>query len=243
MTEAVSADRWGVAQAAEQTYWDRLVGDDREFRRVLLEKGSTVSWVAERFPGGLPDGDAVEIGIGPLGVGCMHFLPDGRERTLVGVEPLPLIDLEALGLVDPFVALVRACRARKYTHVRAVGEDTGLESDRFAVAFCYNVLDHVRDPLGVLREARRILKPGGTFVLGVDTYSTLGILRFKLLIERPYADSIGVRAHPFRLRECEVARLVESADFSVLDGNGRRPRALHDFVSHAHRVLLLCEKR
>jgi SAM-dependent methyltransferase len=243
LTAAVSAERWAVAQAAEQEYWDGVLADDQEFLRVLLEKGSTANWVAERLRGGLPDGDAVEIGIGPLGVGCMHFLPGGRRRTLVGVEPLPLIDPELLGLVEPFAALVRSCRASDYRHVRATGEETGLESSRFALAFCYNVLDHVRGPLAVLREIHRILEPGGRALLGVDTQSTLSILRFKLLLQRRQADSIGVRAHSFRFREREVTRLVEIAGFRVLDGNGRHPRALHDFVSHAHRLLLLCEKR
>jgi SAM-dependent methyltransferase len=242
VTAAVSADRWAVAQTAEQAYWDRVLGDDREFRRVLLEKGSTVSWLTDRLPGGLPDGDALEIGIGPLGIGCIHFLPDSRERTLVGVEPLPLVDPGLLRLAEPYVALVRACRAHRYTHARATGENTELESDRFAVGFCYNVLDHVRDPLGVLREAHRILEPGGTLVLGVDTQSTLSVLRFKLLIERSRADSIGVRAHPFRFRERHVKHLVEDAGFSVRDDNGRHPRALHDFLNRAHRLLLLCEK-
>jgi SAM-dependent methyltransferase len=242
VTEAVSPDRWEVAQTAEQAYWDRVVGDDREFRRVLLEKGSTVNWLADRLPGRLPAGDAVEIGIGPLGVGCIHFLPGRRTRMLVGVEPLPLIDPEVLGLVEPYLALVRACRARNYTHVQATGEDTGLESDRFSVGFCYNVLDHVRDPFAVLREAHRILEPGGTFVLGVDTQSTLSVLRFRLLIEHRHAGSIGVRAHPFRFRERGVEGLVKYAGFGVLDGNGRRPRAFHDFASRAHRLLLLCEK-
>jgi SAM-dependent methyltransferase len=242
MSEAVSADRWAVAQAAEQTYWDGLLRDEREFRRVLLEKSTIVDWVVDRLGGRLPKGDAVEIGIGPLGVGCVHFLTDCRERTLVGVEPLPLVDPEVLGLVEPFVALVRGCRAGDYTHVRATGEHTGLEQDRFALAFCYNVLDHVRDPLGVLREAHRILEPGGTLVLGVDTQSTLSVLRFKLLIERSRADSIGVRAHPFRFRERHVKHLVEDAGFSVRDDNGRHPRALHDFLNRAHRLFLLCEK-
>jgi SAM-dependent methyltransferase len=242
LSGTVSAERWTVAQEAEQTYWDGVLVDDREFLRVLLEKGSTANWVAERHPAGLPDGDVVEIGIGPLGVGCMHFLPRDRRRTLVGIEPLPLIDYELLGLIEPFAAVVRACRATDYTHVRATGEETGLEPSRFALAFCYNVLDHVRGPLEVLLEIHRILKSGGRVLLGVDTQSMLSVLRFKLLIEGRHPDSIGVRAHPFRFREREVTRLVESAGFSVRDSNGRRPRALHDFASRAHRLLLLCEK-
>jgi SAM-dependent methyltransferase len=242
VSEAVSVQRWAVAQAAEQTYWDEVVTDDREFLRVLVEKGYVANWVAERVPGGPLDGDAVEIGIGPLGVGCMHFLPGGKRRTLVGVEPLPLIDEDTLGLVAPFAAVVRACRGLSSTHVRATGEETGLESGRFALGFCYNVLDHVRDPLAVLREMHRILEPGGRILLGVDTRSTLGILRFKLLIQPRHVESILVRAHPFRFREREIARLVESAGFRALVGNGRRPRPFFDFVGRAHRLLLLCEK-
>jgi hypothetical protein len=46
---------------------------------VLFEKSSTVNWVADHLQGGLRNGDVVEIG--PLGVGCIHFLPDGCERT------------------------------------------------------------------------------------------------------------------------------------------------------------------
>jgi SAM-dependent methyltransferase len=243
MSEAVSDDRWAVAQAAEQTYWDGLLRDDREFRRVLLEKSTMVDWVADRLGERLPKGDAVEIGIGPLGVGCVHFLTDCRERTLVGVEPLALVDPEVLGLVEPFTALVRSCRAGDYIHVRATGEHTGLEPDRFAFAFCYNVLDHVRDPLGVLRETHRILEPGGALVLGVDTQSTLSVLRFRLLIERRHAGSIGVRAHPFRFRVHDIRRLVESAGFRLADSNMRRPRALYDFVGRAHRLFLLCVKQ
>jgi SAM-dependent methyltransferase len=240
---AVSAERWARAQKAEQSYWDGLLADDREFLRVMLEKGNTANWLAKHLPRQLPDGDVVEIGIGPLAVGCMHFLPGRHDRTLVGVEPLPLIDPGDLGLSAPSAALVQACRARDYAHVRSEGEETGLETGRFAIAFCYNVLDHVRSPLAVLLEMHRILGPRGIIVLGVDTQSRLGLLRFKLFIEKQHANSIGVEAHPFRLRERDVTRLVQSAGFTVLHSNARRHRALRGLVSRAHRLMLICEKR
>jgi SAM-dependent methyltransferase len=36
------------------------------------------------------------------------------------------------------------------------------------VALSRNSLDHVRDPAAVVGEVRRILRPGGTFILNVD---------------------------------------------------------------------------
>lgn len=38
---------------------------------------------------------------------------------------------------------------------------TGLDSDSFDIVFAHQVLQHVTDPVGALREMRRVAKPGG----------------------------------------------------------------------------------
>ena len=95
----------------------------------------------------------VDIGPGPLG------FPDACEAAVsIGVEPLAE-RLAAAGLLLPDSHAV-------YLPVGA--ERMPLVSGSVDVALSRNSLDHVRDPAAVVGEVRRILRPGGTFILNVD---------------------------------------------------------------------------
>jgi SAM-dependent methyltransferase len=242
MIAAVSPSRWHVAQSAEQRYWDRVCSDEREFARILREKVDAAAWAAEQFPGGLPQGDWVEIGIGPLGVGCIHLLRGNGARALVGVEPLPLIPEEAIELPAALGAVVLSCRNDRYRHHQAPGEATGLEVNCFNFAFCYNVLDHVRDPAALLAETHRILAPGGRLVLGCDVVSALSLLKFHAYVRRRFPGELGVLAHTFRFRGTDLRSLVEQAGFRIV-AESRGPREwIREIVGHAQRILLVAEK-
>ena len=117
-----------------------------EVRRVLREAGIA----DERFFDGKV---VVDIGPGPLG------FPDAcPARVSIGVEPLADVFRE-LGV------LLEGSDARDL----AVGaEDVPLDSDSVDVVVARNSLDHVDDPDAVLREARRLLRPGGTLILNFD---------------------------------------------------------------------------
>jgi SAM-dependent methyltransferase len=95
----------------------------------------------------------VDIGPGPLG------FPDACDAAVsIGVEPLAE-RFAAAGLLIPDSRAV-------YLAVGA--EQIPLVSASADVVLSRNSLDHVSDPAAVVDEVRRILRPGGTFILNVD---------------------------------------------------------------------------
>lgn len=84
----------------------------------------------------------------------------------VGGGPEPVSDLLAFKdrtVVDP-------CTNEYKTyftvpdHIQGYAEDMGWDSD-FDLCICTNALDHVHDPVTVLRAIERALKPGGYFAV------------------------------------------------------------------------------
>lgn len=215
---AVSGNRWQAAQGAENEYWDDAVSDPLEFGRITHEKVLAVQF-AQRVITDLPSlqGPFVEIGVGPVGVGCIHFMPGSESRELVGVDPIQRVKSVLPG---PLAAMVAACETG-YTHHKAMGEETGLPNEHFTLAVCYNVLDHCQAPLAVLEEIFRIVQPGGWLLLGVDVRSWIGLAKYHLLFKHLYPESIQVRAHPFRFTVGSLDALTRSAGFDLVDVNTR----------------------
>jgi SAM-dependent methyltransferase len=117
-----------------------------EVRRVLREAGVE----DESFFDGKT---VVDIGPGPLG------FPDAcPAATSIGVEPLAERFAQAGLLIEGSRAIYLAVPA----------EQIPLVSSTVDVVLSRNSLDHVRDPAAVIGEVRRILRPGGSFILNVD---------------------------------------------------------------------------
>lgn len=242
MTSAVSQARWQDAQTAEASYWSALCVEPDEFARIFGEKVSFSAWTSKTLAGDLPEGSWLEIGIGPLGVGCLQLLPGAELRQLVGVDPLPKLDLANLSLPIPLLTLAETCQTLLHEYAQTPGETTGLKSGRFSLVACYNVLDHVRDPLAVLREANRVSEPGARLVLGCDVTSVLSDLRYRWWVRHRHRSTVGVRAHPFRFKEYELRRLLDLAGFAVL-ATSAVPGAVRRAAGRSVRPAFLCEKR
>jgi len=93
-----------------------------------------------------------------IGPGALGFPDACGAAVSIGVEPLAE-RFAAAGLLIPDSHAV-------YLAVGA--EQVPLVSGTVDVALSRNSLDHVRDPAAVVEEVRRLLRPGGTFILNVD---------------------------------------------------------------------------
>ena len=242
MPAAVSTRRWLDAQQAESEFWAHVRGDPISVSRALVSAVELAGWASSVLPQLSPGDPWLEVGIGPLGVGCAHFLSEDGAREIVGVDPLPLVPTSELSLPGPLMAAVSACRERSYRHVTTPGESTGLNPERFELAILNNVLDHVQDPEAVMAEAHRLLRPGGFLVLACDVFSLLGRGKHALYLRRRMPDSILVRAHPFRFAASQVKRLVVEAGFRPLAAEGENSSRRARLGAGAHRMFLAAQR-
>lgn len=106
--------------------------------------------------------------------GCFGLgLDDYRGHRLLDVGCGPRGSLEwatsAAGIVgvDPLADRYRALQTRqqRMSYVNAYAENMPFEDGYFDDVFCFNALDHTADFRRALDEMRRVLKPGGRFLL------------------------------------------------------------------------------
>lgn len=227
----VSSERWQDAQEAERGFW---ATGSFGLKKFGASTGSieTAAWALPHLK--MPDGDWLEVGIGPLGVGCTHFLRcPGTLHTLDPIEPVPA---EQWDLPEPCRAMIRACQEMSVRHV-GQAEHLDFPDDSFAFVAMENMLDHVQDPAAVLSEARRVLMPGGMLLLCVDTFSMLGEARFRLVSRRRWRDTTFVRAHPHRFSAADVLGVVTGAGFEIV--HAETPGAMGNALGRHFRVKLI----
>lgn len=129
--------------------------------------------------------------------------------------------------------------------VRLIGDiaATELPSDTYDAVFVIEVLEHLFDPMSAVREAARILKPGGSLIVTVPN-AAVWPRRVELLVQgRPNAmgDDLS-RSQPWRdphIRQFTVSSLrdlILLGGFSQVDVGGTEPMAPTRFGEHLTRV-------
>jgi SAM-dependent methyltransferase len=139
----IAADREHWARVARDwTAWARKPGHDA----FWAYRDALVAWL------GAGTGEALDLGCG-----------EGRVSH----------ELKALGYrvtaTDTVAELVAIAAEAESAHdyATADGGDLPFEDGRFDLVVAYNVLMDVEDVPGVLREVRRVLKPGGTLMVSL----------------------------------------------------------------------------
>lgn len=129
----------------------------QRLRAQVLMHWDQEATVLDRF--GLRDGiDVLELGSGP---------------GFVTEQLLQLVPNGSVTAVEIDSTLVK--RAEEYLEVKAEGRlrvvhasvmNTGLPENSFDFAYARLLFQHLPDPVGAAREVFRVLKPGGTLVIG-----------------------------------------------------------------------------
>ena len=196
MRSAVQPEVWRRAQSGHLESWAVYAqkgvreGPERAamWKQILAE-------VERRRP--------VRPGERVLDIGCgldtvLDFLPDVRGYTLDSL----MAELACFGL------------AANQRHTSAAFETMPFRDRVFDRVFCMNVLDHVRDPAAGVAEIARVLVPGGTLVLSVDTYEGR---RYQSKRLRKWYDRMRATRtkHPWVFSVPDVRRLLDRAGFDV----------------------------
>jgi SAM-dependent methyltransferase len=233
---AVTRERWTEAQAAEARFWQGI--EARGLLRICTSLSNFVYAIGNDRMSSLVDDKAVlEIGCGPLGISLVSLYHEKRRlRRLVKSDPLPQMDLiHTPAATDdwarPFVNWIEEL-AREGDYVQQPGEELRFKEE-FDTVIIYNVIDHVRDPLGVLQAGHAALRSGGRILLAVDCFSFLGRLRFDYYMRRAYRGSILVDAHPHSFDPKRAIALMQSAGFRDVVCLSPRSR-IQNMLGHAY---------
>lgn len=246
----ITLQRWQEAQVVEASYWQQITVDNVEMLRITHEKVGAMQWAQRNIEQILGmEGPFVEVGIGPLGVGCIHFLPKSvsHNRELVGIDPLPRTEINDALMPESIRSLIQACHSENYRHMTGIGENVELSSNSVALVVCYNVLDHCHSPKKVVKETWRILKPGGRLILGCDVYSWAGLMKYR--IRKAAAMALGIQlntvgdvAHPHQFLAGDLESLLTRAGLGIVATNARPYERLRRIWSHAYRMLIVARK-
>ena len=106
--------------------------------------------------------------------------------------------------VDIDTEAIEYCRARGLTQVsQSAADSLPFASDTFDLVTALDVVEHIDDDLGVLREVRRVLRPGGQLLLTVPAYRFL------------WGRQDEINLHKRRYVAPEVRERLQSAGFTV----------------------------
>jgi SAM-dependent methyltransferase len=159
--------RCGHVFTNPQPSWDELAPfygvDYGVFAKAPPDATAIDKWITTRSFNGrfnhmkiLPGGRYLDVG---CGLGVMVAAMSRLGMKAEGVEPSPIAAQKARE-----AGLIVFC---------GILEEAKYDSESFDCISMFHVLEHTHDPVELLRECRRILKPGGELIVGVPNYNSL----------------------------------------------------------------------
>jgi len=186
----------------------RLLKDkEREFVFGIFQRANLVRQRLEKFQQISGDSRVLEVGSGA------HGLIFGLgNKSGIGIDPL----------ADHYKRLFPVWQGNAQT-IAAIGEKLPFSDSSFDVVLSDNVIDHAENPIAILEEITRVLKPSGLFYFTVNVhhpiYSTASAahglwnaigIRFEL---SPFAD------HTVHFTENQIKRIFARLPLQIIQEN------------------------
>ncbi|MDX8412169.1 MAG: class I SAM-dependent methyltransferase [Mariprofundaceae bacterium] len=184
-----------AAQKVEVNYWHGPKVLQAEMEHIKKHFAPILTRTAEGLG---EDASILDIGCGPA---CpAQFIEHGRKTY---IDPL----------LDEFRRAYPA-GLPKSKFIACQAEDIGLPDASFDLILSCNALDCMLNPELVLNEVERLLKPGGTFILGIHVYRAI-VARFRYYIER-FLPNMRVEVRPYSYSLTGIRKTLER-HFSISD--------------------------
>jgi SAM-dependent methyltransferase len=166
--------------------------------------GSSHHWALGQLASHVEGKRVLDIGAGGGGIG----------RAARSANPQQLVAIE----IDP-----RAQAALRSTYDEVYADITSLTGRQFELVVLLDVLEHMSDPFGFLKQLRPLLAPGARLIISVPNVAHWSV-RFGLLFGRFEYRSRGIldRTHLqffSRRRFLEMCNSVERSDVAVTSGS------------------------
>ncbi|MGA9348254.1 MAG: class I SAM-dependent methyltransferase [Anaerolineae bacterium] len=129
--------------------------------KIFVPRARRLRELMAEVPGARYD-TVVDVGAG-FGIFLDVMREEGTFRQIIGIEPNP--------------HLAETCRRKGFAVIEKAVEEVAEAEVQADVVTCFEVLEHVFDPLDFLQACRRILRPGGLLV-----FTTLTISGFDLQV-------------------------------------------------------------
>lgn len=201
--------RWVDAQENELAVWQRTVNDLSDLLDEIAETAALVRFGTQHGLGA--SARVLELGIGPLGIGWSAFTPTERA---VGVDSLARLAVSTPDhSIDRFFKELQ--ERTDYLEADAT-ERLPMDDASFDLVVCENVVDHTQDPRAVLAEGRRLVRPGGRLLFGVNVFSVIGIVKWRQVTRRLQPHHPNVLCHPHSFLETDLDGLLSSAGWKTL---------------------------
>jgi SAM-dependent methyltransferase len=180
--------------------------------------------ILERIPTGA--GDILELG---CAAGVLGYAVKSRQACrYVGVE------------LDPFAARIAANALDQVEVFNLDAAELPFGPGTFDCVVCADVLEHLKDPWGVLGQLFALLRPGGRIVVSIPNIRNLGVVAQQLAGDWVYQDAgILDRTHLRFFTRRSFERALVEAGFEINSQHCVFDPPLQSITSHVGEALRL----